>query len=209
MQDHCCDSALAFLYCFLDYFVWFRVSNLHYLHINCVVLILDYLHSFNMWPAIAVISDYCYRLSCQHPHVCLFTHDGHACLSFYVGCILSSQWVIGFCRSMAAGRWMAECFATTTHSKRSATPSGKGGHVHKFPVIHTGTRTHTLDKLMNSARGGVLDQSGTCYTTVWDRLTKTTETAKRKGEKRIGEKWEARRDKSWREWRQKRGKTGN
>lgn len=73
----------------------------------------------------------------------------------------------------------------------------------------TQTHTHTLDKPMNSARGRVLDQSGTCFTTMWDRLTKTTETAKRKGEKRILEKWEAHWDKSWRRLRQKRARTEN
>lgn len=117
---------------------------------------------------------------------------------------------------MAVGRWMAECFTTTTKSKRSAHSvrhPGKEVTYTNFlstPLIHTctsaHTHAHTLDKLMNSARGGVRDQSGTCFTTMWDRLTQTTETAKRKGEKRI---WEARRDKSWREWIQKRGKTRN
>lgn len=92
--------------------------------------------------------------------------------------------------------------------------SRKGGHVHKFPLtppcfpfsehtflsqcrftlhflshthahINAHAHIHTWDKPMNSARGGVLDQGGTCFTTMRDRLTKTTETAKRKGEKRI------------------------
>lgn len=44
---------------------------------------------------------------------------------------------------------------------------------------------------------------------MWDRLTKTRKTAKRKGEKRTWEKWEARQDKGWREQREKRGKTEN
>lgn len=42
---------------------------------------------------------------------------------------------------------------------------------------------------MNSARGGVLDQGGTCFTTVSGRLTKRTAADERRGEKRIwGEK---------------------
>lgn len=138
---------------------------------------------------------------------------------------------------MAVGRWMAECFATTTqseHSTHSVRQPGKevtytnflsspsrseiSQHtflsqlcftLHSYTHAQAHTHTHMLDKPMNSARGGVLDQSGTCFTSVWDRLTKTTETAKRKGEKRIWGKWEARRDKSWREWRQKRGRAEN
>lgn len=117
----------------------------------------------------------------------------------YVGCILSSKWVIGFCRSMAVAfhfRKIRFFHNFALHSTHSHTPL-------------TQTHTHTLDKPMNSARGRVLDQSGTCFTTMWDRLTKTTETAKRKGEKRILEKWEAHWDKSWRRLRQKRARTEN
>lgn len=120
---------------------------------------------------------------------------------------------------MAVSRWMAECFATTTQSKHSTHSVRLPGkevtytNVLSFPLLSifithfslttllqrplTCTGTLTLDKPMNSGHGGVLDRRGTCFTTMWEKLTKTTETAKTKGEKRIWEKRQARRDKSW------------
>lgn len=99
--------------------------------------ILSQLYSFNLWTAITLISNYSYRPSCQCLHVRLFTLSGHVCVYTYVGCILRSWWVIGFCRSMAVGRWMAECFATTTPVQALyplCQAARKGGHIHKFPL---------------------------------------------------------------------------
>lgn len=92
---------------------------------------------------------------------------------------------------MAAGRWMAECFATTTHFKHPThfvrQPGKEVAYTNFYaPTLafnfqntlfsynaashcshrHKPVRTNTLDKLMNSARGEVLDKSGSCFTIV-------------------------------------------
>lgn len=145
---------------------------------------------------------------------CLHTAVTLACICMWVAYWAASESLDFADQWLSVDGWLSALQRppNSKHSAHCQAPR-KGGHVHKFPLhstrTHMHTRTHVLDKLMNSARGGVLDQSGTCFTTMWDRLTKTTETAERKGEKRIWEKWEAQRDKRWREWRQKGGKTRN
>lgn len=95
---------------------------------------------------------------------------------------------------MAAGRWMVECFATTTKCKHSAhSLPRKGGHVHIFPLqththTHVRAHAHTEDKLMNANCGGFLNQSGTCFTTMRISLTKTTEMCGRRREEVWGKR---------------------
>lgn len=69
-------------------------------------------------------------------------------------------------------------FQNTLFFYKAASHCGRT-HTH----THTPVHTNTPDKLMNSARGGVLDHSGSCLTAVWGRLTKTTETSKTKRRK--------------------------
>lgn len=149
--------------------MWVRVGNLQSPKEWLCSNILDQLYSFNLWTVITLISNYSYRLSCQCLHVRLFTQSSHVCMHMYVGCILSSKWVIGICRSMAVGRWMAECFAATTQSKHSAHSVVQSGkevtytnflslpfafhfqntlalktlpHTHTLPTTHTHVHVH-------------------------------------------------------------------
>lgn len=232
MQSQYFDSALSFQYCLLNEYVWVRglvISN------TADILWTKYSHLIRgpLWhqSVITVTGLPASVRMCA----CLHAAVTFACILMWVAYRAASESLDFADQWPSVDGWLSALqrppnpstlpTLSGSQERRSRTqissplPLALNSHntlsSHNFASfsththMHRHTLTHTPDKPMNSARGGVLDQRGTCFTSVWDRLTKTTETAKRKGEKRIWGKWEARRDKSWREWRQKRGRAEN